>query len=80
MCVERENPLYIYNRHSKLAAISPPAQGGGLGTLSLIFRRFPCPGVGTRGEKKRRREALRDWYLLKGRPRSHSMPSAASLL
>ena len=43
MCVERENPLYIYNRHSKLAAISPPAQGGGLGALSLIFRRFPGP-------------------------------------
>ena len=45
MCVERENPLYIYNRHSKLAAISPPAQGGGLGALSLIIRRFPGPGV-----------------------------------
>ena len=45
MCVERENPLYIYKRHSKLAAISPPAQGGGLGALSLILRRFPGPST-----------------------------------
>ena len=52
MCVERENPLYIYNRHSKLAAISPPAQGGGLGALSLIIRRFPGPVPGPTRPRK----------------------------
>ena len=52
MCVERENPLYIYKKHSKLAAISPPAQGGGLRALSLIFRRFPGPVPGQPGRDR----------------------------